>query len=43
MVAGALKQFLRELPEAVTTSQLYDGLIAASGKKKKKKRKISNT
>ncbi|KAG0035063.1 hypothetical protein BGZ81_001122 [Podila clonocystis] len=30
VVAGALKQFLRELPEAVTTSQLYDGLIAAS-------------
>lgn len=37
VVAGALKQFLRELPEAVTTSQLYDGLIAASGKQKKKK------
>ncbi|KAG0084413.1 hypothetical protein BGZ93_000326 [Podila epicladia] len=30
VVAGALKQFLRELPEAVTTSQLYDALIAAS-------------
>ncbi|KAI9239329.1 MAG: hypothetical protein BYD32DRAFT_459889 [Podila humilis] len=30
VVAGALKQFLRELPEAVTTNHLYDGLIAAS-------------
>jgi hypothetical protein len=31
VVAGALKQFLRELPEAVMTSALYDSLIAASG------------
>lgn len=31
VVAGALKQFLRELPEAVMTSALYDALIAASG------------
>ncbi|KAF8947445.1 rho GTPase-activating protein [Haplosporangium gracile] len=30
VVAGALKQFLRELPEAVMTSTLYDALIAAS-------------
>ncbi|KAF9428839.1 hypothetical protein BGZ94_000846, partial [Podila epigama] len=30
VVAGALKQFLRELPEAVTTSHLYENLIAAS-------------
>ncbi|KAF9165179.1 rho GTPase-activating protein [Actinomortierella ambigua] len=30
VVAGALKQFLRELPEAVMTSALYDPLIAAS-------------
>ncbi|KAG0265542.1 hypothetical protein BG011_004570 [Mortierella polycephala] len=30
VVAGALKQFLRELPEAVMTSALYDSLIAAS-------------
>ncbi|KAG0059518.1 rho GTPase-activating protein, partial [Linnemannia elongata] len=30
VVAGALKQFLRELPEAVMTSALYDALIAAS-------------
>ncbi|KAF9582532.1 hypothetical protein BGW38_000091 [Lunasporangiospora selenospora] len=30
VVAGALKQFLRELPEAVTTSSLYDPLVAAS-------------
>ena len=32
VVAGALKQFLRELPEAVMTSALYDALVAASGK-----------
>ena len=31
VVAGALKQFLRELPEAVMTNALYDALIAASG------------
>lgn len=31
VVAGALKQFLRELPEAVMTSAHYDALIAASG------------
>ncbi|KAF9574459.1 rho GTPase-activating protein [Mortierella alpina] len=30
VVAGALKQFLRELPEAVMTNALYDSLIAAS-------------
>ncbi|CAO3569269.1 unnamed protein product [Mortierella alpina] len=30
VVAGALKQFLRELPEAVMTNALYDALIAAS-------------
>ncbi|KAF9094663.1 rho GTPase-activating protein [Mortierella sp. AD031] len=30
VVAGALKQFLRELPEAVMTSAHYDALIAAS-------------
>ncbi|KAF9551462.1 hypothetical protein EC957_008131 [Mortierella hygrophila] len=30
VIAGALKQFLRELPEAVMTSALYDSLIAAS-------------
>ncbi|KAF9184450.1 hypothetical protein BGZ51_003345 [Haplosporangium sp. Z 767] len=30
VVAGALKQFLRELPEAVMTSALYDSLITAS-------------
>ncbi|KAF9984325.1 rho GTPase-activating protein [Modicella reniformis] len=30
VVAGALKQFLRELPEAVMTSALYDSLVAAS-------------
>ncbi|KAG0347382.1 hypothetical protein BG004_007884 [Podila humilis] len=30
VVAGALKQWLRELPEAVTTSQIYDALVAAS-------------
>ncbi|KAG0242484.1 rho GTPase-activating protein [Actinomortierella wolfii] len=30
VVAGALKQFLRELPEAVMTSALYEPLIAAS-------------
>ncbi|KAI8606141.1 hypothetical protein EDD21DRAFT_361790 [Dissophora ornata] len=30
VVAGALKQFLRELPEGVMTSALYDSLIAAS-------------
>ncbi|KAF9438289.1 rho GTPase-activating protein [Entomortierella beljakovae] len=30
VVAGALKQFLRELPDSVMTSSLYDSLIAAS-------------
>ncbi|KAF9115816.1 hypothetical protein BGX27_006247 [Mortierella sp. AM989] len=30
VVAGALKQFLRELPEAVMTNALYDSLVAAS-------------
>ncbi|KAG0207127.1 rho GTPase-activating protein [Mortierella sp. GBA30] len=30
VVAGALKQFLRELPEAVMTNALYDSLITAS-------------
>jgi hypothetical protein len=32
VVAGALKQFLRELPEAVVSHTLYDSLIAAVGK-----------
>lgn len=30
VIAGALKQFLRELPEAVVTNPIYDSLIVAS-------------